>query len=483
LSTLDQLYFDFVGIAPARVEQLTQAGSNRIYYRFFSNSAKYPTLIGVEGTSKLENQAFFAMAKHFEAKRLNTPRVYAQSDDGMCYLQQDLGNNSLFDLIRTGRECGHFSPMEIHSLTSTIQQLAHFQVLAAQGLDFSICYPQPAFNERSVLWDLNYFKYDFLKTTQVEFQEDLLEDDFQRMAQVLTKHADQPCFLYRDFQSRNVMWYEGQPYFIDFQGGRRGPITYDVVSFLWQAKANLSDALRRRLINAYKDEMQRIEPAVLTDFEEQLPHFVLFRTLQVLGAYGFRGYFERKKHFLESIPFAIDNLQQLMATYTFIEYPHLMMVLQQVILQFHRLPKQNMKPTMVCEPLTVTIYSFSYKKGVPIDLSGHGGGYVFDCRSTHNPGRYEQYKEQTGLDQPVIDFLEQDGEICAFLEHAYALVDHHVERFLERKFTQMQVAFGCTGGQHRSVYSAEHLAMHLFDKYPVRIHLIHRECGIDRCLS
>ena len=130
--------------------------------------------------------------------------------------------------------------------------------------------------------------------------------------------------------------------------------------------------------------------------------------------------------------------------------------------------------------LLVTIYSFSYKRGVPADASGNGGGYVFDCRGTNNPGRYEQYKTLTGLDQPVIDFLEKDGEILTFLESVYALVDHHVARFIERDFTNLQVAFGCTGGQHRSVYCAEHLAKHLKEKYDVQIHLIHRERGIEK---
>lgn len=133
--------------------------------------------------------------------------------------------------------------------------------------------------------------------------------------------------------------------------------------------------------------------------------------------------------------------------------------------------------------LTVTIYSFSFKKGIPEDNSGNGGGYVFDCRSTHNPGKYDEYKQLTGLDQPVIDFLEKDGEILEFLSSVYTLVDHHVARFLERGFEHLQVSFGCTGGQHRSVYSAQHTAEHIKEKFPtVSIELIHRERGIQQTL-
>ena len=289
-------------------------------------------------------------------------------------------------------------------------------------------------------------------------------------------------FLYRDFQSRNVMIKDGQPYFIDFQGGRKGPTQYDVASFLWQAKANFSPELREHLIDAYLDELEKMCKIVncqlsIVNWKAALPHFVLFRTLQVLGAYGYRGYFERKPHFLESIPLALKNLREILAGLE--DYPYLKELAESLPINSDKFGLNR----MVSENLTVTIYSFSFKRGIPTDDSGNGGGYVFDCRSTHNPGKYEQYKSLTGLDQPVIDFLEQDGEILTFLNSVYALVDHHVERFIERDFTNLQVSFGCTGGQHRSVYCAEHLAQHLHEKYGVRIHLIHREQNQTRILE
>lgn len=342
-------------------------------------------------------------------------------------------------------------------------------------MDFSYCYPLAEFNRRSILWDLNYFKYCFLKTTGLEFQENLLEDDFEHMADALPQIQPQ-VFMYRDFQSRNVMLREGKPYFIDFQGGRKGPFYYDVASFLWQAKANYPDSLRQELIDEYLDALQPYHTIGKEQFLATLRHFVLFRTLQVLGAYGFRGYFEKKAHFIQSVPYAIENLRQLLET-DFPEYPYLCLVLRKLteLPQFASVRNRR--------KLTVRVMSFSYKKGIPEDPSGNGGGYVFDCRAVHNPGKYEQYKQLTGRDKPVIDFLEQDGEILRFLEHVDALVDAHVQRFLERGFTNLSICFGCTGGQHRSVYSAEHVARHLNEKFGVRIQLIHREQHIEQTLE
>ena len=342
-------------------------------------------------------------------------------------------------------------------------------------MDFNYCYPLAEFNRRSILWDLNYFKYCFLKTTGLEFQENLLEDDFEHMADALLQIQPQ-VFMYRDFQSRNVMLREGKPYFIDFQGGRKGPFYYDVASFLWQAKANYPDLLRQELVDEYLDALQPYHTIGEEQFLTTLRHFVLFRTLQVLGAYGFRGYFEKKAHFIQSVPYAIENLRQLLET-DFPEYLYLCLILRKLteLPQFASVRNRR--------KLTVRVMSFSYKKGIPEDPSGNGGGYVFDCRAVHNPGKYEQYKQLTGLDKPVIDFLEQDGEILRFLEHVDALVDAHVQRFLERGFTNLSICFGCTGGQHRSVYSAEHVARHLNEKFGVRIQLIHREQHIEQTLE
>mgnify|MGYP000063875040 FL=1 len=468
---LAQLYQSYTGEAPTSIEPLPGAGSNRKYFRLKGKES----LIGVYGTSTEENRAFIYMARHFSQKGLPVPRILAEAPDQSAYLQDDLGDISLFQLIKQGRESGNFSDEETNILKQTIRLLPQIQFEGSKEMDFSYCYPLATFNRRSVLWDLNYFKYCFLKATGLEFQENLLEDDFERMADTLLQIEPQ-VFMYRDFQSRNVMIREGKPYFIDFQGGRKGPFYYDVASFLWQAKANYPDSLRQELLDEYLDALRPYHTIDKEQFLTTLRHFVLFRTLQVLGAYGFRGYFEKKAHFIQSVPYAIENLRQLLET-DFPEYPYLCLMLRKLteLPQFASIRNRR--------KLTVRVMSFSYKKGIPEDPSGNGGGYVFDCRAVHNPGKYEQYKQLTGRDKPVIDFLEQDGEILQFLEHVDALADAHVQRFLERGFTNLSICFGCTGGQHRSVYSAEHVAHHLNEKFGVRIRLIHREQHIEQILE
>ena len=468
-----ELYRKCTGHAPETIEPLAGAGSNRKYFRLKG----CPTLIGVYGTSADENRAFLYMSKHFAGKGLPVPCVRIASTDGMAYLQDDLGDVSLFQAIAQGRQTGAFKAEETTLLKRAIRLLPRFQYEGAEGMDFSACYPQAEFDRRSILWDLNYFKYCFLKATGIDFQEGLLEDDFGHMATTLLA-APHDTFMYRDFQSRNVMVCNGHPFFIDFQGGRKGPALYDVASFLWQAKARFPQELREELMQTYLDAAR---PYGNTDdgkqFRDCLRHFVLFRTLQVLGAYGFRGYFERKPHFLQSIPYAIGNLRQLLAQ-DFQEYPYLASLLRQLAV----LPQFGGNPATTPEKaqLTVEVISFSYKKGIPRDASGNGGGYVFDCRAIHNPGRYEAYKQLTGRDEPVIRFLEGNGEVFPFLEHAEALADAHVQRFLERGFTHLSICFGCTGGQHRSVYSAEHAARHIHEKFGVRLRLIHRELNAEQ---
>ena len=473
---------------------MKQQGSNRIYTRETDETGK--TIIRVVGTNRDENRAFIYMSRHFSQLGLPVPKVLWVSEDEMSYTQEDLGDTLLFDAIKHGRETGNFNETERTLLERTLRALAHIQIEGARDFDWSKCFPIPAMDERSIRWDLNYFKYCFLKGTKIEFSEPALENDFDRLVfNLLARESSGlstfdfrlSTFLYRDFQSRNVMIKDGKPYFIDFQGGRKGPTQYDVASFLWQAKANIPASLREELIDAYLDELEKIEisthhsPITNRDsWKESLKHFVLLRTLQVLGAYGYRGYFERKPHFLESIPNALINLEEI-----FTQNPELQQEYPTLFLLSKYLPRTTVERRSTdgqsqCQALVVTIYSFSFKRGIPADESGNGGGYVFDCRSTHNPGKYEEYKALTGLDQPVIDFLEKDGEILTFLNSVYALVDHHVERFLERGFDHLQVAFGCTGGQHRSVYCAEHLALHLKEKYNIHIHLIHRERDITK---
>ena len=472
MKQLEQLFVKYKHENVKNIEELPSSGSNRRYFRLTGENGD--TLIGVKGTSVEENIAFVKISEHFYNQGIPVPRVFAVSDDKNFYIQEDLGDEILFKATEKGRTCGSFSDEERELLRKTMAKLPEIQFLGADGLDFSVCYPQPEFDERMISFDLNYFKYCFLKATGLDFSEIKLEDDFQRMSDILMRSTS-ATFLYRDFQSRNVMLVNGEPYFIDFQGGRKGPIYYDVASFVWQAKANYSEELREELVKTYLNSLTKYMPVDETYFRQQLRHFVLFRTLQVLGAYGFRGYFEKKPHFLQSVPYAIDNLRRLLRE-PFTEYPYLSGLLTELtqMRQFSELNPQR--------KLEVRIYSFAYKKGIPNDITGNGGGYVFDCRAINNPGKYEHYKHFTGLDQEVVKFLEDDGGVFSFLDNVYSLVDAHVQRFIERKFTHLMVCFGCTGGQHRSVYCAERLAEHLSKKFDVDIQIIHREQDIEKTL-
>ena len=510
MEKLTELYNKWHGSMPESAERLAGAGSNRQYYRFTAEDGS--TVIGVVGTSRDENHAFVYLAQHFEQRQLPVPQVLAVSDDGLRYLQTDLGSISLFDAVRGGREAGgRYNLEEQELLKRTIRQLPNIQIRGARGLDWQNCYPQPEFDEDSVLFDLNYFKYCFLKPSGLDFHELKLEANFRLMAKDLTSEQVD-SFLYRDFQARNVMLdAEGNPYFIDFQGGRKGPYYYDLASFLWQASARYSNKLRRELVSEYYEALkQYTEVPSVRHFVTRLSLFVLFRTLQVLGTYGFRGYFERKKHFIESIPPAMDNLRELLKMGEDVfPYSYMMDMLRRLteLPQYAHIEqpaasradgyKTADRNVYVAHPqdgpatfskydgkgpLRVRVFSFSYRKGIPEDVSGNGGGYVFDCRSTHNPGRYEPYKKLTGLDEPVIRFLEDDGEILTFLESVYKLADAHVQRYIDRGFTDLMFSFGCTGGQHRSVYSAQHLAEHIHSKFGIEVHVCHREQGIEQTL-
>ncbi len=474
MERLYRLYKEHYGSEPSETLPLTGSASNRRYFRLSGGEF---SCVGVIGTVPEENKAFLTMADHFRSKGLPIARIYGVSEDGMAYIQEDLGDVLLSDMVaREGMEGGiqEDSPL-VDSLCRAMSMLPKIQFEGADGLDFSVCYPQPSFDRRMILFDLNYFKYCFLKPSGLEFNEVRLQDDFERFADDLLLEGSD-TFLYRDFNARNVMVRDGQPYFIDFQGGRKGPIYYDVASFVWQARARYPQWLKEKMLESYILALGQYMKVDRQHFDERLRLFVLFRTLQVLGAYGFRGLVENKAQFVVSIPPAIEGLKQLLAV-PFDDYPYLNEVLGHMTdIPKFAAPASDGK-------LEVRVMSFSYKKGVPQDMSGNGGGYLFDCRSIHNPGRYEPYKKLTGRDEPVIRFLEDDGEIIGYLDHIYAIIDPHVETYSRRGFTNLLVGFGCTGGQHRSVYCAEHLAHHLAEKYPdIRIRLIHREQKVDYIL-
>lgn len=471
MTPLLELYKQYTGCTADSLQCIAGSGSNRKYYRIKS---AWGSLIGVYGNIEKENKAFIEISKEFNKCDINAPKVLAVSNDSLYYLTDDLGDNSLFfNYISKG-----FTPECVELLHKTIAILPKIQFEVGKNLDFSICFPQAEFDERSIKWDLNYFKYNFLKLSPIEFDEALLEDCFDHLVNILLCDSTS-TFLYRDFQSRNIMVKDSQPYFIDFQGGRKGPIYYDLVSFIFQAKANIPTHIREDLINTYLDNLKKYTQVNEDEFKKNLLLFALFRNLQVLGAYGYRGLIEGKAHFISSIPFAIKNLKNLLEENSFCGIDYLIKVLKKLI-EYH---SDHTEEEIDHNKLCVDIYSFSYKKGIPADYSGNGGGFVLDCRAVHNPGRYKEYKQLTGLDKEVIDFLEEDGEMLTFMESVYELADASVARYLERGFTHLQFCFGCTGGQHRSVYGAEHLAKHLSEKFGVQIRLTHREQKIKRIIK
>lgn len=467
--TLSKLFEQWSGKAPDLVLPLAPSGSDRIYYRLQN---KDTSAIGAFNPDQKENIAFLTFSKHFKSKGLPVPAIYAEQLADKVYLQEDLGFTTLYSyLLQKG---DYFPDYLIQIYKKVVEQLAHLQIKGGDGLNYEVCHPRAAFDKQSMLWDFNYFKYYFLKLAKVPFDEQALEDDFHRMADYLLQ-TDCNHFMFRDFQTRNIMIKEGAPYFIDYQGGRKGALQYDLASLLFQAKANIPPDIRLELLNHYLDTLETLYPVNRDEFVEFYYGYVMIRCIQVLGAYGFRGLYERREHFLKSIPFALRNLKWLFDHASFkVDLPTLFPCLQQLIQSKQFEPFDKIKGNSSL--LTVTINSFSYKKnGIPEDISGNGGGFVFDCRFIHNPGRYEPYKKLTGRDEAVINFLKHHSSMEDFLNNAYRIVDEAVENYIERSFTNLMINFGCTGGQHRSVYAADSVAKHLKEKYGIKIKLQHIE--------
>lgn len=444
---------------------LPGAGSDRKYYRIVGDDGE--RMIATYGDDVVENRVFYDLAKSFRKAGCPVPDVYAIDPSDSVYLQEDLGSMQLLDLLRTEERI----PLSVKSLKA----LAQMQTIDEKVWGRKVMWPP--FSKRLVMWDLNYFKYEFLKPAGIAFNEERLEDDFEKMASSLVKSdGDLTGFMYRDFQSRNVMIKDGDPHLIDFQGGRKGPLVYDAVSFLWQSKAGFTPAERELLLRRYAEFISCYRDVSMERIIKEVDKFALFRTLQVLGAYGFRGLVEKKAHFIESIPGALRNLQEMIDKGSLDAYPELKRVAEVCCCsRFAAQEKTN--------GLVLKVFSFSYKKGYPEDLTGNGGGFMFDCRGMHNPGRYDCYKSLTGMDEEVISFLEERGEVKEFVKSAVDLVAPTVSRYLQRGFNSLQVGFGCTGGRHRSVYCARHFAENIKSIFPnLKVEIFHREQGIKEIL-
>jgi aminoglycoside/choline kinase family phosphotransferase len=426
------------------------------------------TAIGIVYGIREENIAFLEFSKHFRKHGLPVPEIYGEDLDHGVYLEEDLGNTTLYEFLSKNRKAATIAAPVVEAYRKVVAILPRFQVEAGRDVNYEACYPIGSFDRQSVAWDLNYFKYYFLRLAGVSFNEQALEDDFGGLTDFLMS-ADRHYFLYRDFQSRNIVLRGGQPYFVDYQGGRKGALQYDIASLLFDAKADLPPELRQELLDHYLDALSDYIKVDREAFMKHYYAYVYVRILQALGAYGFRGFYERKQHFLQSVPFAMKNLRWLLHHVTLpIELPTLMAAFQSMLAseKLQGLAGQ-------AEPLTLRIFSFSFHQGPPKDETGHGGGFVFDGRSLPNPGREERFKALTGKDTPVIEYLNQQESVHQFLASVMSLVDASVNSYRERGFKNLMVSFGCTGGQHRSVYLAEQLAKHFRAKNGVEVAVRH----------
>jgi len=464
---LAELFKSWSGEEPTKTEKMPAHGSYRTYYRLYG---KDKTAIGAHNADKSENVAFLSFSKHFFESGLPVPEIYGENSKNDIYLEQDLGDETLFSFLSTEREKNGFSEKIIKVYEKVIENLPRFQIEAAKDLNYSVCYPRASFDKQSMMWDLNYFKYYFLKLSKIPFDEQKLEDDFQLFSDFLLQ-AGQDYFLYRDFQSRNVMLQNGDPYFIDYQGGRKGALQYDIASLLYDAKADIPKEVRLHLLEKYIEAASKYNKIDRKSFLEFYYGFVYVRIMQALGAYGFRGFYERKSHFLKSVPYAIKNLEDLLHTTTLpIEIPALRDAWSRLIQStfLRQLGDVDLK-------MTVRIQSFSYRRGIPWDERGHGGGFVFDCRPLPNPGRLEEFKTLTGNDGKTIAFLEKENDVKIYLDNVFNLVDQAIENYKSRNFTDLMIAFGCTGGQHRSVYCSNQLREYIKKKHKIDVELRHRE--------
>jgi aminoglycoside/choline kinase family phosphotransferase len=479
MEILSQLFEQHFHTPVSRVQPLQGqlGGSGRRIIRLHGESN---TAIGILYNVREENTAFLEFSRHFHRHGLPVPEIYADDLGQGAYLEQDLGDTTLFDFLSKNRSGANITPEAVEYYRQALATLPRFQIEAGRDLNYKVCYPRASFDRQSIAWDLNYFKYYFLRLAGIPFSEQALEDDFSRLTKFLLS-APHDYFLYRDFQSRNIMLHDGKLYFLDYQGGRKGALQYDVASLLYDAKADLPPESRQQLLEHYLDALGEIIPLERPAFMHHYYAYVYVRIMQALGAYGFRGFYERKPHFLQSVPYALKNLRWLLHNVTLpVSVPTLteafMAMLGSEKLQTLGSPEPGAAAVSASEPLTVRVFSFSFhREGVPKDESGNGGGFVFDGRSLPNPGREERFKNLTGKDAPVAEYLNQQESVHRFLDHVTPLVDASIAAYQSRGFKNLMVSFGCTGGQHRSVYLAEQLANHLRANHGVKVAVKHRE--------
>jgi aminoglycoside/choline kinase family phosphotransferase len=463
---LNKLFKEWSGETPADIIPLPRITSGRTYFRLVSGDT---TAIGVYNNNNRENKAFIHLSQHLHKHGVNVPDIYMVNTDENTYLIEDLGDTTLKKHLDTIEDGALFERSAGIMYKQVIDEMPRIQVDASKDLDFSVCYPRQEFDYQSIMWDMNYFKYYFLKLAEINFDEQYLEEDFKTLAGHLLK-ADSNYFLYRDLQSRNIMVNKDKLYFIDYQGGRKGALQYDLASLLFEAKINLPYELREELLDYYITVNSKRKEFNSREFTLYYPAYILIRIMQAMGAYGYRGYYERKVFYLQSIPYAVRNLNWLLTN----KKPKLELpVLTDC---FKQIKKSELLKEFDTDnkELIISINSFSYKEGIPQDNSENGGGFVFDCRAMPNPGRYSEFSRLTGKDQEVINFLEKEAEVIKFTNDVYSVIETSILNYQQRSFTNLMINFGCTGGRHRSVYFSEKIAERIKSNFKIKINLRHR---------
>jgi aminoglycoside/choline kinase family phosphotransferase len=468
MDILNRLFEEHFHSPAKRVQQLQGelGGSGRKIIRLSNERA---SAIGILYGVREENAAFLEFSRHFRKHGLPVPEIYGEDLNQGAYLEEDLGDTTLFEFLSKNRG-ENIAPAVVDAYRKVVAVLPRFQVEAGRDLNYDVCYPIASFDRQSIAWDLNYFKYYFLRLAGIPFNEQALENDFGHLTEFLMT-AQRDYFLYRDFQSRNILLHNGQPFFVDYQGGRKGALQYDIASLLFDAKADLPPDVRQDLLNHYLEALGHHIKFERETFLRHYYAYVYVRIMQALGAYGFRGFYERKAHFLQSVPYAMKNLRWLLHHAELpIALPTLLGAFQSMLASEKLLALAN-----EAENLVVRIFSFSFHRGLPKDEAGNGGGFVFDGRSLPNPGREERFKALTGKDAPVIDYLNQQESVHQFLASVMSLVDASVSSYRQRGFKNLMVSFGCTGGQHRSVFLADQLAKHFRATNGVEVAVRHLE--------
>jgi aminoglycoside/choline kinase family phosphotransferase len=303
-------YREIFGNSDLKITALPGSGSDRKYFRI---EAGGKTLIGAYNPVPEENEAFIGFTEHFAAKGLNVPEIYGYLPDKHIYFLSDLGDINLYKWLKGRPDITNFNEETKDLFRRILDHLILFQTIGVEGLNLDLCYPHRSFDRQSMMWDMNYFKYMLLKFLAVPFNERRLEHDFNSLADYLLQ-AGQDYFLYRDFQSANIMIKDDEPWFIDYQGGRKGAPQYDVASLLYDAKIPMLASNRDELLRYYVGKFCAVSHEDEHKFAGYFAGFSMIRIMQALGAFGFRGLYEQKPTFTESIVPGVNLLQEVIMT-------------------------------------------------------------------------------------------------------------------------------------------------------------------------